>query len=376
VLCCGVVWCGVQLESEADDLLVTYHDPLCAFGAAFSALHAIAQHNLTVADADYQVAVSGCGLECGPAVQVDARSRKVFGGALEAAFKLGEDVCTDGQLLVGEAMHKRLLASEFGTRRLLHFERKVCEEWSGGGGAESGLVYYIVSAAPAQLQAVLQLCATFKPPTPTPYPMALSPKHSAAHSASDPQKVQVQVEVEGEGEVEAEAKAGAEHPPVSWSPARQFEWYLSQRSNALAAASAGAGASAGAAPALQQAVAGIDARIHARFTAPAFAVLFSASFEHVMSDAAKALELFEAMQGLVRDVVQRKHNGEVTEQWNLCAFRDAPSAVKGTHGSCVCWRDTVCVCVCEGRSGTHNKAAHSFFFVLDLCWICAVVLLL
>ncbi len=314
----------VQLDTEADDLLCTFQSPLSAFSAAVEGLYQISLWNDTVPNADFKVSMSGCGIECSGGVIYDPESKRLFGPAFDRAFKIGEDMCNDGEILVGEEMYAVLQSSPF--HPFLTYTKRLCEEWSGTDPLPYYSVAYDIKNPATMLKLLTTVCNRYQAATdgsfrPSPHALSPRPRQPTTTHAQTGTTTGADSKAAGSGSGSGSATgsgaaagqqtaATAEVPVApTLTPAEEFSYYLKKR------AEPGAD------------IASIDSDIHARWTMPqATTILFSVLFDHVMHDAQKGVWQFKELSKLVRSIT-KQFDGVVTEQWNLCAFVKPENAV-------------------------------------------------
>ncbi len=89
---------GILMKQEADDLITIFEDPLSALKAAIKMQVVTQAQNADLPSEDDHVKMS-MGLECGPLLRL---TDDAFGDAVNVAFKLGEDIASGGELLIGK----------------------------------------------------------------------------------------------------------------------------------------------------------------------------------------------------------------------------------------------------------------------------------
>lgn len=99
---------GSVLKQEADDLFGIFVSASDAVDAGIDMLRAVEVLNETAAPED-QLGLA-LGVEYGSMIRL---SDDAYGDPVNVAFKLGEDIASRGQLLVGESAHKRLVDSGY-----------------------------------------------------------------------------------------------------------------------------------------------------------------------------------------------------------------------------------------------------------------------
>lgn len=94
---------GVLLKQEADDFIVFFDDATDALACAVAMLKSMATLNKTMPEQDH---ISMCiGLEYGALLRLDDDA---FGDTVNVAFKLGEDLATADEILIGNHAFERL----------------------------------------------------------------------------------------------------------------------------------------------------------------------------------------------------------------------------------------------------------------------------
>jgi len=113
---------------EADNIWALFRDPVSAVQAAREMLNLIGLHNQTVKDPDFRVKLSGVGLHYGDGIVKDNEG-KFFGKCVSVAFKMGEDLCEDSEILVSDKVYEIIkLHDDFKNET---FTVDHCDEYGG-----------------------------------------------------------------------------------------------------------------------------------------------------------------------------------------------------------------------------------------------------
>lgn len=100
---------GILMKQEADDLITIFDDPVSAMKAAIKMQVVTQAENRDLPNQDDHVKMS-MGLECGPLLRL---TDDAFGDAVNVAFKLGEDIASGGEVLIGKTAFEVLTMDEF-----------------------------------------------------------------------------------------------------------------------------------------------------------------------------------------------------------------------------------------------------------------------
>jgi hypothetical protein len=103
---------AIHIFTEADNFWVIFPSAAAAVRAALQAQHALADYNATVKNPDFQIRLSGYGIEKGAGVWQDKHEGKFYGPVVDHAFHLGEDVVDNGSIIVGEKAYEEIKALE------------------------------------------------------------------------------------------------------------------------------------------------------------------------------------------------------------------------------------------------------------------------
>lgn len=103
---------GTMVKSEADNIMVCFHEPVVAARCAIALQRLLQAHNLTVADPDRHLFYC-MGIGFGRVLRL---ADDVFGGEVNVAYKLGEDIAHADEILVSDLAHAAIIAAttEFG----------------------------------------------------------------------------------------------------------------------------------------------------------------------------------------------------------------------------------------------------------------------
>ena len=94
------------IGTEADNLIVILPDATSAVSAAVAMREAISRHNaaLSAERSHFAIKLNGIGIHCGGPVVLDRSSGVVRGPTASLTYHIGEDLCSDGRILVSSAV--------------------------------------------------------------------------------------------------------------------------------------------------------------------------------------------------------------------------------------------------------------------------------
>jgi adenylate cyclase len=93
---------AIHIFTEADNLWVVFPDVSSATAAAFEGLRVLQEYNEGQSNEDFHIRLSGVGIHSGEGVWLDKKEGKIFGNVVDKAFRLGEDLCEDGEVLLSQ----------------------------------------------------------------------------------------------------------------------------------------------------------------------------------------------------------------------------------------------------------------------------------
>jgi len=96
---------------EADNIWALFRDPINAVLAACDFLHCLKIYNESVSNFDFKVRLSGIGLHYGEGVFKD-KEGKFYGKDVNIGFKVGEDLCEGGEVLVTQRLYDIIISHE------------------------------------------------------------------------------------------------------------------------------------------------------------------------------------------------------------------------------------------------------------------------
>jgi class 3 adenylate cyclase len=100
---------AIEVFTEADNFWVIFPSAQHATLAALEAQHVLTVYNSLQKHLDFQIRLSGFGIDVGRNVYVNRHTGKLFGTTVDRAFHLGEDLAENCTILVTDQVKQRLL---------------------------------------------------------------------------------------------------------------------------------------------------------------------------------------------------------------------------------------------------------------------------
>jgi class 3 adenylate cyclase len=104
-------YAAIEVFTEADDIWAVFPSAQHATLAALDGQHTLASYNSLQKHPNFQIRLSGFGIDAGRHIYVSRHDGKLFGLTVDRAFHLGEDLAEDCSILVTDYVRRQLLQS-------------------------------------------------------------------------------------------------------------------------------------------------------------------------------------------------------------------------------------------------------------------------